>query len=146
MLSSPSNPFQDASGNISVRRGDRLPGIPPNRLKLGADIEAVKGLRIGAELQVLGGQFYGGDESNQLAQLPGYAVLGLHAAYAVTPRVSVFARIENVANARYATFGVLGDPTGAGAPGIPTNGIGVDPRFQSPAAPLAAYGGLRVAF
>jgi hypothetical protein len=45
---------------------------------------------------------------------------------------------------------VLGDPTGIGAPGIPvnavTNGPGVDNRFESPAAPISAFGGVRVHF
>jgi hypothetical protein len=68
----------------------------------------------------------------------------------VTPRLQLFAKLENVLNARYATFGVLGDPTGVGAPGVPadgvTNGPGVDNRFQSPAAPVAAYGGIKLRF
>src|SRR6202042_1362343 len=37
LLNSPSNPFQDADGNIQVLPGDRLPLIPLSRLKLGAD-------------------------------------------------------------------------------------------------------------
>jgi len=44
--------------------------------------------------------------------------------------------------------GILSDPTGIGAPGIPadgvTNGPGVDNRFLSPAAPLEVFGGFRV--
>jgi hypothetical protein len=46
--------------------------------------------------------------------------------------------------ARYAAFGALGDPTGAGAPGIPATGV--DPRFQSPATPIAAYAGATLKF
>ena len=50
----------------------------------------------------------------------------------------------------YATWGILGDPTGIGAPGIPpdgvTNGPGVDNRFLSPAAPLEMFGGVRITF
>jgi hypothetical protein len=48
------------------------------------------------------------------------------------------------------TFGVLGDPTEVGAPGVPANAGASDPsvdnRFQSPAAPIAAYGGLELRF
>jgi hypothetical protein len=55
-----------------------------------------------------------------------------------------------VNRAQYATFGVLGDPTGIGAPGIPasatTNGSGVDNRFESPAPPISAFAGVRVRF
>jgi hypothetical protein len=64
--------------------------------------------------------------------------------------VELFANISNLFNARYANYGILSDPTGIGAPGIPanavTNGPGVDPRFQSPAAPFAAFAGIRVSF
>ena len=150
LLPSPANPLQDASGNIHVRPGDSLPGIPRNRLKVGIDVELVKGLKLGGELQVLDSQFYRGDEANQLAPLPGYAVVSLHASYEVTPHLQIFTKIENALNARYATFGVLGDPTGIGAPGIPadamTNGPGVDNRFQSPATPFAVYGGIKARF
>lgn len=149
-IPSPSNPLRDANGDIHVRRGDHLPGIPSNRFKAGAEYKLRPGLTVGGDLQVLGSQVYRGDEANLLAPLPGYAVLGLHASYDVTPRLQLFAKVENLLNARYATFGLLGDPTGVGAPGVPagavTNGPGVDNRFQSPASPTAVYGGVKLSF
>jgi iron complex outermembrane receptor protein len=149
-LNSPSNPFQDANGNIQVRAGDRLPGIPQHRFKLGADDQVLEGWTVGASLSVVGAEFYRGDESNQLKPLPAYAVLNLHSSYQVTNEVQLFVTLDNVTNAQYANFGVLGDPTGVGAPGVPvtgmTNGAGVDNRFQSPAPPIAAFGGIRVKF
>ncbi|MDB5482944.1 MAG: hypothetical protein JWO83_3997 [Caulobacteraceae bacterium] len=144
VLASPSNPFRDASGDIQVRPGDHLPGVPRHRLKLGADLEVRRGWSVGASLALVGDQIYRGDESNQLAPLPGYAVLNLHSTLDLTGRISLFASLENALDAHYATFGVLGDPTGVGAPGVPP--AGADPRFQSPAAPIGAYGGLRVRF
>ena len=150
LLPSPSNPFQDGSGNIHVRPGDHLPGIPRNRLKAGADITVHGAWSVGAGIARISDQYYAGDESNQLAPLPGYTVVNLHANLNATRRIALFAIINNVLNAKYATFGILGDPTGIGAPGIPansvSNGPGVDNRFQSPAAPIAAYGGLRLTF
>jgi iron complex outermembrane receptor protein len=143
-LPSPSNPFQNANGDIQVRPGDHLPGVPRNRLKLGADLEVRRGWSVGASLSLVGDQVYRGDESNQLAPLPGYAVLNLHSTLDLTRRLSLFASLDNALDARYATFGVLGDPAGVGAPGVPP--LGANPRFQSPAAPIAAYGGLRVRF
>jgi iron complex outermembrane recepter protein len=149
-LNSPSNPFQDANGNIRVRPGDQLPGTPQNRLKLGADYRVLEGWNIGGVVTYVGSQYYRGDESNQLAEIPDYVVVNLHSTYQVTPSVQLFVTLDNAFNAQYATFGVLGDPTGVGAPGIPsdgvTNGPGVDNRFLSPAAPIAAYGGVRVSF
>ncbi len=143
---SPANPFHDASGDIQVRRGDRLPGIPANRLKLGGDYRLATGLTVGADLQAMDSQVYRGDEANRLAPLPGYVVLGLRASYPLGRGVGLFAGLRNALNARYATFGLLGDPTGAGAPGVPLAGSGVDTRFQSPAAPLAVYGGVSARF
>jgi iron complex outermembrane recepter protein len=149
-LNSPQNPFANAAGNIFVKPGDQLPGIPQQRFKVGADYHIVADWVVGVSLTLVGSEFYRGDESNQLSPIAGYAVTNLHSTYQVTPTVQLFGTIDNLFNAQYANFGVLGDPTGVGAPGIPagavTNGPGVDNRFQSPAAPLAAYGGVRVKF
>jgi len=63
---------------------------------------------------------------------------------------SVFASINNLFNKQYSTWGILSDPTGINAPGIPpdgvTNGPGVNNRFLSPAAPIELFGGVRITF
>ncbi len=147
-LSSPSNPLRDRNGNLHVQPGDRLPGIPRQRLKLAADCMLRPRWSVGLSFSILGNQYYFGDESNQLAPMPGYSVLGLHGSFQASPRVQLYASLSNVLDAKYATYGILGDPTGIGAPGIPargsTNGPGVDNRFQSPAAPFAVFGGVRI--
>ena len=135
LLPSPSNPLADAAGDIQVRRGDTLPGIPRHRLKLGAEYEVAKGLTVGADLQVMGAQFYRGDEANLLAPLPAYAVIGLNARYDPTAHLELFARVENAADARYAAFGVLGDPTGAGAPASPPPAPTPASRARPPRSP-----------
>ena len=150
LLPSPSNPYQDVAGDIQVRPGDRLPGIPQSRFKAGADVEILRHFVVGADLVVVSSQYYGGDQSNELAPLPGYAVVDLYSRYEVTRALQLFASIDNLFDARYANFGLLGDPTGVGAPGVPADGVangpGVNNRFQSPAAPIAVYGGLRLNF
>ena len=63
--------------------------------------------------------------------------------------VELFASIDNLLNRGYGTWGVLSDPTGVGAPGIPdvgTNGPGVNNRFLSPGAPFEIFGGVRIRF
>lgn len=149
-LPSPSNPSQDADGNIQVRAGDRLPGIPKNRVKAGVDYAMTPALKLGASVVIVSSEYYFGDESNQNRPLPGYHVVNLHATYQVAKNVQLFGSIDNVFNAKYATYGIYSDPTGVGAPGVPvdgvTNGPGVDNRFFSPAAPTAVYGGVRVTF
>ena len=70
--------------------------------------------------------------------------------YELTDAVELFVNVVNALDAKYETFGVLGDPTGIGAPGIPvnavTNGPGVNNRFESPAPPISAFGGVRIQF
>jgi len=149
-LPSPSNPFQDADGNIEVRPGDRLPGIPKNRVKVGVDYAVTPQWKLGASMIIVSNEYYFGDESNQNKPLPGYHVVNLHASYQVARNIQVFGSIDNVFNAKYATYGIYSDPTGVGTPGVPvdgvTNGPGVDNRFFSPAAPTAVYGGVCITF
>ncbi len=147
VLPSPSNPFQDAAGDIQVRPGDRLPGIPQHRFKLGAEYQPGR-FSVGADVEIVSDAYFFGDESNQSPPLPGYAVVDLFGSYAVTPKLSLFATIGNLLNRHYATYGIYGDATGIGVPGAPVNGVsngpGVDNRFESPAAPFSVYGGLRL--
>ncbi len=139
---SPSNPYADAAGDIAVSRGDRLPGIPQNRLKLGVEREFGGGWSAGFSLAAVGSRYYSGDESNQNAPLPGYRVAGLHVGWHPLPALECYASIRNLFDARYATYGLFSDPEGVGAPGV----TGSDRRFQSPAAPRALYAGLRLTF
>ena len=150
LLPSPSNPFQDADGNIQVVPGDHLPGIPLHRIKAGVDYKILPNWIIGASVKFASNSYYYGDESNQNPPVPSYQVFGLHSSFKVARWFEVFGNIDNLLNKKYATYGVFSDPTGIGAPGIPvggvTNGAGVDNRFLSPAYPFAMYGGFRITF
>jgi iron complex outermembrane receptor protein len=150
LVPSPSNPFQDAAGNIQVEPGDHLPGIPEHRVKIGADFRPLPNWTLGATFSLVTDFYYVGDESNQLAPIPGYHTVNLHSSYTIARKVELFASVNNLFNSRYATWGILSDPTGINAPGIPpsgvTNGPGVNNRFLSPAAPLEIFGGVRVTF
>ena len=119
-------------------------------MTLNADYHLTAAWIIGATATYTGAQYYRGDESNQNAPLPGYALVNLHSSYKLGVHIELFATVDNLFDARYATFGQYGDPTGIGAPGIPagatTNGPGVDNRFQSPGAPIAAFAGIRAEF
>jgi iron complex outermembrane recepter protein len=148
-LPSPSNPDQDANGNIQVEPGDRLPGIPQHRLKAGFDYKLSSDWNVGATIKFVSDEYYYGDESNQNSPLSSYQVVGLHTSYTVSKSFQVFGSIENLLNAKYATYGIYSDPTGTAAPGVPVagvaNGVGVDNRFSSPAYPFAVFGGVRLA-
>jgi iron complex outermembrane receptor protein len=147
---SPSNPYQDDLGDIQVVAGDRLPGIPQHRLKIGADYKILPAWTVGATVNYVSSAYYVGDESNQLAPIPGYTTAHLHTTYRPIPHLEIFASINNLLNRKYATWGILSDPTSVGAPGVPadgeTNGTCVDNRFLSPAARFEAFGGVRISF
>jgi iron complex outermembrane receptor protein len=147
---SPANPFQDANGNVEVNVGDELPLIPKTRVKLGGDVKLLPAWSVGGTWTYVGPSFYRGDEDNQNPELPGYAVASLRTSYQISKNVAVFANIQNLFDRHYSTFGILGDPTGVGAPGVPADGeLGdpdVDPRFLSPAMPRAYFGGVKVSF
>ena len=81
------------------------------------------------------GQYYRGDEANLLPQIPGYLLVNLRAEYAATGWAAAFIRIDNVFDATYASFGVLGDAASV----FPSF---TDPRFQSPGSPRAAWAGV----
>lgn len=150
VVPSPANAFQDENGDIQVNPGNRLPGIPEHRLKLGADLEVLPQWSVGATVNIVSSFYFVGDEANLLTPIPGYTVVDLHTTYRLARHLEIFAAIDNLLNRKYATWGILGDPTGIGAPGVPvngeTNGPGVDNRFLSPAAPFEVSGGVRIQF
>jgi iron complex outermembrane receptor protein len=143
LLPSPLNSSADTNGDIRVRTGDALPGIPAHRIKLGADYTVLPNWTLGGDLIYDSPQYFRGDESNQMKPLAGFAMLNMHTSYAASDAVKLYLDLVNVTDAKYATFGVLGDPTGVGAPGVPTNG-NADDRFESPGAPLSAFAGIRI--
>lgn len=142
-LSAPDNPFADAAGDIQVKPGDHLPGIPEHQVKLNADYAVTDKWSVGGNFLIASDQYYFNDQSNQNPPLPGYIVVNVHTSYKVTPNLEVFALVQNLFDNKYATYGIFNDPTRTPLPGVanPT-----DPRFVSVAPPLAAYGGVRLRF
>ncbi|HTV87654.1 MAG TPA: TonB-dependent receptor [Stellaceae bacterium] len=140
---SPSNPAADADGNIFIKPGDRIPGIPENVLKFGADYRLTDRWTLGGNALAASGQYLVGDESNQNPKTPPYFVLNLHASYQVTKNVQLFGEIDNAFNAEYYTYGTFGPTSSvpiAQAPGA------TNPREYSPAAPIGAFAGVRATF
>ncbi|HEY2538953.1 MAG TPA: TonB-dependent receptor [Stellaceae bacterium] len=141
--SSENNPGADANGNIEVRPGDRLPGIPPNQLKLGAEYKVTDRWTVGGSGIYASGQFLFGDEANLTPPTPPYFVVNLNARYQVTRNLQFFALLQNAFDATYYTFGTF-SPTSsipiAQAPGA------TNPRSYSPAAPIGVTVGLRATF
>jgi iron complex outermembrane receptor protein len=137
------NPAADANGNLTIRPGNRLPGIPANQLKFGANYKVTDKWTVGASAILASSAFLFGDEANLTPPLPGYFTMNLTTTYQLTKNVQWFAWAENITNARYYTFGTF-SPTSsvflAQAPGA------TNPRSFSPAAPIGGFGGVRVTF
>jgi iron complex outermembrane receptor protein len=89
VLNSPSSPFQDDDGNIQVVPGNRLPLIPKHRVKFGADYWVLRSWSIGGSANIVSSSFYKGDESNQLPQLPGYAVFSVRTTFKLAKQVEL---------------------------------------------------------
>jgi outer membrane receptor protein involved in Fe transport len=141
--SSENNPGADANGNIQIRPGNHLPGVPTNLLKLGVDYQATEAWTVGGTGIATSGQYLFGDEANLTPKTPAYFVLNLHTTYQLTSNLQLFGLIENAFNTKYYTFGTF-SPTSsvviAQAPGA------ANPRSYSPAAPIAGTVGIRLTF
>jgi len=142
-LNSPNNPAADAGGQIHVKPGDHLPGIPRYRVKVGGDYAATERWTIGANLVTASGQYLRGDESNLNAKLGGYTVVDLHTSYDITEGFQIFGLVQNLLDTKYATFGTFAGT--AAVPLVEAPGAR-NPRSASPAPPFAAFGGIRIKF
>ncbi len=120
---------------IAVEPGDRIPGLPKHSLRVGADVTPIAGLSVGAWVNLDSSQYYRGDEANLLRPLPGYATLNARGSYELWSRVLLFVRVDNVLNAKFETFGLLGEADEV-IPGAE------DPRYAAPGPPLSAWAGL----
>jgi outer membrane receptor protein involved in Fe transport len=139
------SPFADANGNVQILPGNVIPAIPRNRIKASLDYWVTDKLKLGGDAVWVSSQYFVGDESNQFPQLPSYAVFNLHGSYQINKTFQVYARVDNVFDNRYATYGTFFD-TGA-IPNFANGGAAfTDPRSLSPARPRAYYTGLKVTF
>ncbi|CAN7454156.1 TonB-dependent receptor [Variovorax paradoxus] len=141
-------------GEIAVRRGDRLPGLPAHSLKLNVDWRVTPEWTLGAQYRVYSKQTVRGNENGLHApdgadfsgsgRIGGYALLDLTTRWKLGPNVELFAKVANVFNRRYATAGQLGrsgfDASGAVAAPDAWRNV----QFVAPGAPRAVWIGMRV--
>jgi outer membrane receptor protein involved in Fe transport len=138
-----SNPDADANGNITILKGDRLPGVPANRLKFGAETHITPAWIIGFDGQYQSGQYLFGDDANLTPRLAGFTTVNLTTSYQLTPHVQIFGRVENIGDARYYTYGTFSPTASVFLVQAPN---ATNPRSYSPAAPIGGFGGVRVTF
>ena len=127
------SPFADADGNVQILPGNRIPAIPRNRVKFGIDYSVTDAFKVGGDALFVGSQYFVGDESNQAARLPPYAVFNLHTSYQINKTLQIYGRVDNIFDNRYATYGTFFDTTDV--PNFTNGGAPfTDARSVSPAA------------
>ncbi|MFL5284750.1 MAG: TonB-dependent receptor [Rhodopila sp.] len=138
-----SNPAGDANANITVRPGNRLPGIPAHQGKLGLTYKVTDAWIISAAGIVQSGSYLFGDEANLTPKLPPFFTLNLSTSYQLTPHIQLFAEVDNVTNTRYYTFGTFSPTSSVFLAQAPN---ATNPRSCSISAPVAGFGGVRITF
>ena len=139
--------------NITVTPGMRMAGLPRHSAKVGVDWQLSPSLSLGADWQALSRRGTLGNEDGLIEDgateavdlsLPGYGLLNLRATWKPMAGVELFARVGNVLNRRYESYGVLAE-TVFSASGQYT-GDAREALFVAPGAPRSAQVGARVSF
>ena len=136
------NPGADADGNLTVRSGGRLPGIPANQVKFGVYYKVTDKWTVGATAIAASSAYLFGDEANVTSPLPGYFTMDRLFVSVDQERPAVRVGAECHERQILHVRDVL--PTSsvflAQAPGA------TNTRSYSLAAPVAGFGGVRVSF
>ena len=139
--------------SVEVKRGTRIAGLPEHTVRLLADWRSTEKLTVGGSILLTSkivsqnnedGLIGEDDDSVGDASVKGYALLNLHANFEAQKGLDYFARINNVFDTRYQTYGMIAasafEATG-GLAGTPTLN-----RFVAPGAPRSFMVGVRYRF
>ncbi|HJV72083.1 TonB-dependent receptor [Ideonella sp.] len=140
-------------GEIEVRPGNHLPGLPAHSLKMSLDARFGEAWTAGAQLQAYSSQFARGNENNAhrpdgeafngSGRVGGYALLNLTASWKPAPAWELFARLTNVFDRRYASSGLLGENAFDAQGRLLAPDARPTAQFVGPGAPRALWLGLR---
>jgi len=143
LLASPNSPFADDNGNVPVRPGEHIGGIPARRYKAGADFNITPSLTVGGDVLGVSSQRRVGDASNQDALIAAYWVADAHVTWELGHGLQLFGRVDNLFDRKYATFGTYFETDALAklnpSP-LPDN---PSPNTDTPAPPRAFVIGLR---
>lgn len=143
-------------GEIAVRSGNRLPGLPAHSLKFNVDARVLADWRVGAQLNAYSWQYVRGNENNAhqpdgadfngSGKIGGFAIVNLTTNWKITRHWELFAKVSNLFDRRYASSGQLAENAfdTAGTLLVPADWR--NEQFVSPGAPRAAWIGVRFAF
>lgn len=145
--------------NVTITPGTRIAGLPRHTLKLAADWRLSPELAFGGDLVAVTRRGTSGNEDGLVEDpedgedgeranlgLPGYAVFNLRAAWKPSSPWEIYAKVNNVFDKRYETFGALAEtqfsPTG--------DYVGEDGEreavFVAPGTPRSFFVGVRYRF
>ncbi len=130
---------EPAEETREVSSGDRIPLIPHHLVNASVgwerDIGALRLEAVGRSKSR-----YRGDEANvDSEQLKGFVLFNLYGELRPLPRVTLFARVENLFDRDYETFGTYGE-----ADEVLGDEYEDARRFVGPGAPQAFYAGIRI--
>jgi outer membrane receptor protein involved in Fe transport len=149
---------------IDIKKGNRIPLIPRNMLKLAAFYKVNDKFTLGVDTLTVSSSLMRGNENNEDTRgaLAGYTNVNLTAAYSIDSEWTVFAKVNNLFDKEFATAGSLGmnvlNPDGTPRTGssriatssgqqyLSTYAYSVSEAFVTPGAPLAAWVGVRYSF
>ena len=145
VVNSPNHPvFEDGDSpaivgerKLLVTKGSTIPGIPRHQANVRVDYTFGDRFTIGADAVLRSGVYLRGDEPNLLGKTKSYTILNVRGEYRLSQRVRLLARIENLLDEDYETFGLLGEPDE-----VFENFE--DPRFFGAGPPFGAWAGIRV--
>lgn len=152
--SAEASPACTGEGEIALRRGDRLPGLPAHALKFNVDWRVTPAWTLGAQYRAYSSQTVRGNENglhtpdgvdfSGSGRIGGYALLDLTTRWKLGRHVELFAKVANVFDRRYATAGQLGHNAldAAGAVAAPDDWRNA--QFVGPGAPRSVWVGVRV--
>lgn len=122
--------LEDDGIENEVEPGDLIPLVPEQQLKAGVNLRFPFGLRAGADVRWIGEQVFAQDEANNMPKLPDYFVADVRVGYE-WGKWEISGVVNNVFNAKYATFGTFnvnqGEP---GDPIVPFLTPGYAPQFR----------------
>ena len=133
-----SNPGDPADGQITVKKGNRIPGIAKETFKLRGLYDLTPSWNVGATLIAASAQYAQGDQNNQdqHGKIPGYAVMNLDSHFAFNSEWTLFAKVNNLFDKDYSTYGVTGQNIYNGE----------FEQFRTPSAPRAGWLGIAYSF
>jgi len=143
IVNAANNPAAIRAGvdELNVESGDNIPSIPQHTAKLGGDWAMNNKLSLGFDATYNSSQYFRGDEANVSSQVGSYAVVNAHARYSINKNIELFARIDNLFDREYETFGIYGEADEA--PGF--SGF-EDSRFYGAGSPRSGWVGVKLIF